>query len=229
LGAHQSTWKRHAYGTPTGEASLARSPEPRIGPNAVLQTLRALDELVGPEATRAVRARAALPDAAPEGMIPEAWFVGLVRALRVSLPEASEAVLARAGNYTADYVREHRIPAPVRGLLAVAPPRLAIPLLLRAFRTHAWTFAGAGRFDTEGAFPGTILLGGCPTCRADVTRAREGTSGAYYEAAFEGLLRLAARNVRVREVACQGEGAPVCRFRIFTDDLPIGRAPCASS
>jgi predicted hydrocarbon binding protein len=61
------------------------------------------------------------------------------------------------------------------------------------------------------------VLEGSPTCRVP-TGGRRG--GAYYEAAFERLLGLAARDVHVREVACQAVGAPACRFTIH-----LGRRP----
>ncbi len=201
----------------------------RIGPNAVLQTLRALHELETPEAARRVEARAALPEIPTSSMIPEDWFVRLVTSLRETLPaERAEIVLRRSGRYTASYVSQHRIPAPFRALLRLLPGRLGIPLLLAAFRRHAWTFAGAGRFTAEGGYPGTIVLDGCPTCRTALRERAPGHAGAYYEAAFEGLLRLAADDVCVREVACQAHHAPLCRFQITFDATPLG-APCESS
>lgn len=203
---------------PMGSASA------RIGPNAVLQTRRALAERHGVDAVRALDADAALPEVLPPGMIPEAWFVRAVAALRARLPwTEAEAVLATSGRYTADYVRAHRIPRLFRALLALLPARLAVPALLAAIRRHAWTFAGAGTFSVEGGFPGTLVLDGCPTCRA-LARAQPtsggsrepttGRGGAYYEAAFEGLLSLASPRVRVRETHCVAEGAPHCRFEL---------------
>jgi len=186
----------------------------RIGPNSVTQSLRALEELEAPEVVREVVARAALPGTWPEGLIPEAWFLRLIRALRQTLPpERAEAVLRQAGRYTADYVGRHRIPGLFRRLLAVLPARLSLPLLLAAFRRHAWTFAGSGDFRVEGPFPGTILLDGCPTCRPEAAAQRP-PAGAYYEAAFTGLLQLAAGAARVQEVACRARGQAPCRFRI---------------
>lgn len=177
---------------------------------------------------------AELPAVLPEGMIPEVLFVRLVRALRDTLPpERSEAVLRLSGAFTAAYVAKNRIPAPVRALLAVLPERLAVPLLLAAFRRNAWTFAGAGRFDVDaGRYPGVILLDGCPTCREDAARELPAgvLAGAYYEGAFEGLLRLAARRVRVREVACRARAGAPCRFQITLDDVDEdGEPSCASS
>ena len=207
----------------------------RIGPNSLIQTLRALAELEPTDVQQRVSDRAALPEPLPPGMVPEALFVKLVRALREELPPArSEAVLRRSGSYTAAYVAQNRIPAPFRGLLRVLPARAGVPMLIAAFRRHAWTFAGAGRFSVEGTLlgPGTLLLEGCPTCRAG---SAEGLghvgvlAGAYYEAAFEGLLRLAAPRLHVREVACQAAASPVCRFLLTFDDSLVAGDPCASS
>ncbi len=190
----------------------AADPEAMIGPNAVLQTLRAIAELEGTTCYEAVARGAALPATNPDRMIPEVWFVRLVDSLRRTLPwPRSEAVLRLAGKYTADYVAANRIPRPFRRLLRALPPRLAIPLLLAAFRRHAWTFAGGGRFDTAGEYPADVTLKGCPTCR----NAPEATAaGAYYEAAFQGLLRLAAEHATVNETACEACGDPCCRFSI---------------
>ncbi len=206
------------------------SPEvSRIGPNAVLQTLRALRELEGEEAASDLAH--GLPDPAtwPAGLIPEAWFVSLVQALRGALPwDRAEDVLRRGGGYTADYVAENRIPGAARRVLRLLPARAGVALLLRAFARHAWTFAGSGRFGFEGPFPGTIFIEGCLTCRPD-SGARRGVgeggpvrhAGAYYEAAFEGLLALAAPAVRVREIACGSLHGSTCRFALaLTDPLP---------
>jgi divinyl protochlorophyllide a 8-vinyl-reductase len=167
-------------------------------------------------------------------MIPEAWFVRLVKSLRKSLPAPrSAAVLRRSGMYTAHYVGTHRIPALFRGLLKILPARLSIPLLLAAFRRHAFTFAGSGQFHTKGPFPGVIVLSGCPTCRPEAGEATGTPSGAYYEAAFEGLLHLCTPQVRVREVACQSRHAAHCRFQISIDrEAPNGlegESACAFS
>ncbi len=208
--------------------SDAALPDARIGPNAVIQTLRAIAEIEGPEAYDAIARHADLPALDSNGMIPEAWFLRLVQALREFLPwSRSEAVLRRAGDYTADYVRTHRIPRAARWLLHVLPGRVALPLLLTAFARNAWTFAGSGRYRVEGGFPGEIVLEGCPTCR---TAAREHAAGAYYAAAFEGLLRLACPAARVAETACQSRGAAACRFSIALGEARYpGEKTCASS
>ncbi len=202
------------------DARPARRAAPAlIGPNAVIQTLEALRALEGPAVADRVAEAADLPEREPEAMIPEAWFVRLVAAVRRELPQdQAEKVLALSGAGTARYVTLNRIPSLFRGLLRLLPARVAVPLLLAAFRRHAWTFAGQSRFDVQGRYPGSIVLDDAPTCRHGSCASG---SGGYYEAAFEGLLSLASQRVRVTEVACRASGAPACRFLIRLDNDPF--------
>jgi divinyl protochlorophyllide a 8-vinyl-reductase len=192
-----------------------------IGPNAVIQTLRALRQLEGPELEARVFAAAGIPEREPGAMIPESWFLRLVRSLRAELPaDRAAAVLRLAGRYTADYVACHRIPVLFRKLLGILPRRIGVPMLLAAFRRHAWTFAGSSGFSVNGAFPGAIMLDDTPTCREAAGLAE---SGSYYEAAFAGLLGLAAPGTRVIESACRAQGSERCRFDIhFANDRERG-------
>lgn len=195
----------------------------KIGPNSVMRTLQAVEEAYGPSLAGEVHRRAALPSDRWNSLIPEDWFLSVIRELRTLLPEnESEAMLRRAGALTGEYVRENRIPALFRRLLEVLPARLAVPLLLRAFRRHAWTFAGSGRFQFEGRHPSTLVLEGSPTCRLPGGTER---SGSYYEAAFETLLALAAPGIRVREVSCEAAGDPACRFELLLPSPPLSRRP----
>lgn len=185
---------------------------PRIGPNAVIQTLRAIRELESTEAADRIAKRAGLPDREPASMIPEERFVRLVHVVRDELSaDRAQPILARAGRLTADYVVANRIPASFRRLLELLPARLALPLLLAAFRRHAWTFSGRSNYDVVGAWPGEIVLDDAPTCRGTD---RGILTGEYYAAAFEGLLSLACGHIRVVEVACRSEGSNACRFAI---------------
>lgn len=184
--------------------------EARIGPSAVRQTLRALEE-IAPERLAAVEARAALPPLGRE-MIPERVFVQIIRTVREVLPrERAEAVLRRSGELTAEDLRSHRIPAPIRATIAGLPAFIAMPLMLQGIERHVWTFAGAGTFGAEGKI---LLLDGAPTARPESGPPSTGCSCSYYEGAFEWLLRLAARGVRVTETACQASGAAKCQFHI---------------
>jgi divinyl protochlorophyllide a 8-vinyl-reductase len=210
-----------------GERLETDRPEARIGPNAVIQTLRALADLEGPGHRDAIVRQLSIEPMQLAGMVPESLFIALIRAVREQLPASrSDAVLRLAGSYTARYVAAHRIPKLFRGLLARLPTRLGIPLLLAAFRRHAWTFAGSGRFGVEGGYPGTLVLQHCPTCRHG---RRHGPAGAYYEAAFEGLLHIVDPGIRVREVRCRSVGDPSCQFAIDANGAARhGETSCVS-
>lgn len=199
----------------------------RIGPNAILQTLAALETLEGSDQRVSAARLARIDPARLTGMVPEAWFLALIHAVRDLLPPArADAVLRLAGTFTADYVAANRVPRFFRALLAALPVRIGIPLLLAAFRQHAWTFAGSGRFSVEGSYPGTLILEQCPTCRRGPS---EAPAGAYYEAAFEGLLHIVDARIRVREFRCRSVGDPSCQFAIELSGQPAhGEPSCAS-
>lgn len=200
----------------TGSAKgNAATPTPsRIGPNSVIQSLEAVEALEGVDARAAVaRATGWAERALPTAMIPEAEFVAMVAAIRGHLPPSrAEAVLREAGYRTATYVKTHRVPGVVRAVLPYLPTRVGLGLLLWMFQKHAWTFAGSGAFRAEGAYPGRIVLEGCPSCRPDADPPAGLRAGAYYEAAFEGLLRLAHPHIRVEETQCHPGRA--CTFAL---------------
>ncbi|MEM6533907.1 MAG: bacteriochlorophyll 4-vinyl reductase [Myxococcota bacterium] len=180
----------------------------RIGPNAVIQTLGALRVLEGATLAEALRTEADLPDPIPLQMIPERWFLDLVHHVRRVLPrDRAEAVLNRSGYGTADYVARNRIPSLVRLAFKILPRQIAVPLLLRAIRKHAWTFVGAGRMRL---LPSAIELADCPTCR----ESGQPFSGGYYAAAFQRLLVLADPRIRVRETECVARGHGACIFTL---------------
>ena len=194
------------------DAGARENSAPRIGPNAIIQTLAALEALEGRGARQRIARLAGLPQAPAAGMVPETQFLSLLAALRRSLDEqVARRVLILAGQKTGDYVAANRIPVAVRGLLRVLPPRAGIPMLLKAFQRNAWTFAGRSSFEVTGGFPGDLLLDDAPTCRL-IGSARP--TGGYYEAAFQRLLSLTRPGVTVTETDCRSVGASRCRFRV---------------
>lgn len=189
----------------------------RIGPNAIIQTVGALEEERGPQETRRFLRRIGRGDLAeqlPTKMVDELAFITLIAAVRADMGvDDASRILARAGERTADYLLANRIPAVAHKILPRLPRRLGLSLLLKAISGHAWTFAGAGRFsykvDKRGA---TLSLGSCPECRG---LAVSEPICRYYESCFQSLLRpLIDRRLTVHEVACAAAGAEACTFEV---------------
>jgi divinyl protochlorophyllide a 8-vinyl-reductase len=128
-----------------------------IGPNAVLQTVAAMEARLGWAETRAILDDAQI-DALPSGehMIPEAHALRLHRWLALHEPLGSFTIAEEAGARTADYIIAHRIPRPAVWLLRHLPASAAAPLLMAAIRKHAWTFIGAGVFTANSGWHFTI-------------------------------------------------------------------------
>lgn len=118
-----------------------------IGPNAILQLLPVLDQFGGPVRRATLLADAGIFDL-PDGscMIPEEDAARLHHRLRVAEPEDAPVLAARAGVGTADYILQHRIPAPAQWVLRALPSGPAARFLSRAIAQHGWTFVGSGEF-----------------------------------------------------------------------------------
>jgi divinyl protochlorophyllide a 8-vinyl-reductase len=128
-----------------------------IGPNAVLQTVAAMEQALGAARTAAILEDAQI-SALPSGeqMIAEVHALRLHRWLALHEPLGAFAIAEDAGARTADYIIAHRIPRVAAWLLQHLPAWAAAPLLMAAIRKHAWTFVGAGSFTTAGAWAFTI-------------------------------------------------------------------------
>lgn len=137
----------HTISHPTPLHTTAQA---RIGPNALIQTVRALQEICRPDQARAILEQGQqsyLIDYTPAEMVPEADFNALVLLLTAQLGvEQATHILHRSGQYTAHYLLQHRIPLPFQRFLKILPRRLALALLLFAISKHAWTFVGSGTF-----------------------------------------------------------------------------------
>jgi bacteriochlorophyll 4-vinyl reductase len=141
-----------------------------IGPNALIQTVHALQAIAGPAATFAVLAHADrldLLDTLPTAMVPAHEFNTLVAAVHATLlPATANQVLEESGARTAAYVIRNRIPAPIRTLLRILPPRPAARLLLATIARHSWTFASAAAFSYQLRPTPTVRLAGDPATGA---------------------------------------------------------------
>ena len=132
------------------------------------------------------------------------------------MPSRAASVSWIAGLRTADYLLANRIPRQAQRVLKLLPRRLAAFVLLKAIGSHAWTFAGSGRFSWR--FPWrrrrvlTLTFADCALCRADHAA---GPCCQYYAATFERLFRvLINADTVVRETACTATGAAACVFEV---------------
>ena len=218
-----------------GVASDAQS---RIGPNAIIRLLEALQASVGGDRARDIFERAgqarhlATP---PVQMVDEADVNSLYTLLPAQLGSGLAAeVSQRAGRLTGDYLLAHRIPHAVQQLLHWLPAPVAARVLLGAIQRHAWTFVGSGVFIVEAAprlsteAGRTAALNGeahaqsrprlllrverCPICRGSA-QAAPGCS--YYAATFERIFAVLVHpHASVHESACAAMGASACVFEV---------------
>jgi divinyl protochlorophyllide a 8-vinyl-reductase len=188
----------------------------RIGPNAILQVVAAMEAHGGESeaATLLLDATGRALDDLPHEMVDEREVQLLMRELvtRYGRDEA-QVVMHDAGVRTADYLLANRIPRPVQRLIRALPRRLGLRVLLLAIGRHAWTFAGSGQFEVDWSTPWPeLVFDDCTLCR--LIRESD-TVCAYYSGTFERLFRvLIAPGAAVREIACTAMGAPSCRFRL---------------
>lgn len=133
----------------------------RIGPNALIQTVKVLRE--GGDAVRVLEraGRLDLLDEVPEHMVDEREFATLVRVMvdEVGVVQTRN-YLHRSGELTAAYLLKHRIPVSFQHLLTfrLVPRRTALRLLLFAISKHAWTFVGSGTFTYKVGQPSQLMV-----------------------------------------------------------------------
>jgi len=195
-----------------------RHPPGRIGPNAILRIIEALESVSGTPVAREVLERAGLAaylESPPTAMVEEQEVRELHRALRETLgPEQARAIGRQAGHLTGDYLLANRIPPFAQTILRALPAPLAGRLLLKAIARNAWTFTGNGLFTYSPGRPHRLRIAGCAIC--DGARSQEPLCD-YYGATFERLFQLLVTSQsRVIEVGCQAQGHPICTFEIHT-------------
>lgn len=166
----------------------AAVPQGKIGPNALIQTVRVMRRMLGEEETAEILGACTLThllQREPETMVDEADFFDLADTLAAHVgDETTQTILTESGRLTAAYLLEHRIPKPFQRLLLLLPRRAAMKLLMTAIRKHAWTFVGSGTFTYElGRRPRLTIA-----CSRDVTRAVCGFYGGTFEHLFQTLV-----------------------------------------
>lgn len=181
----------------------------QIGPNALIQTVRALQEDCGERVAHDLLStldEIALLVRNPTHMVDEARFIRLVNGIATQRGKAvCERVLRRSGGYVGDYILENRIPSFFQRLLGWLPRRISLRVLLMAISRHAWTFVGSGdfRFQYEDSM---ILRIACGSTHNDAV-------ASFYEGAFERLIQaLIDPGARVARLPSQQAGSLVFRY-----------------
>ncbi len=191
----------------------------RIGPNAILQCMSALEAAFGRTRGAELMRLAGLGrhvDDPPQRMIDERDVQVLHHTLRTELGiSTARSVARRAGLATGDYLLAHRIPAPARVVLPRLPASLAARLLLAAVSKHAWTFCGSGQFRVLPAGDGRPLRVSLTGSATSVDATSEEPLCDYFAATFERLFQVLVHPAtRVVETECMAMGAPACVFEI---------------
>ncbi|SOB90803.1 divinyl protochlorophyllide a 8-vinyl-reductase [Rhodobacter sp. JA431] len=191
-------------------APLDAQDEPRIGPNAILQTIAVLDRHLGRSERDRIMKLAGVPvPPADSGMLPESQCHAVHQALRVDQGEASEGLLWLSGLATGDYILANRIPGFAQKIIKFLPASLGAKVLAKAITKHAWTFVGSGQFQVEGCKPLTFRIDGNPL-RAE---SAEHPACHWHAAVFQRLFStLVWPDCKVEEISCASMGSGPCRF-----------------
>lgn len=195
-----------------GTFDRTAQPATRVGPNAILQTRTALDVLCGHVKRVEIFDRAGLGWLSRRDL-EDLVHTRAVNALNASVllslaPDNAETVMAHAGELTANYIIENRIPAPVQTLLKIVPRSIGTKLLLKAIERNAWTFAGSCEVVIG---DGIVSIYDNPICLG-----RLGYSGCvWHRAVFTRLFHcLISEKIVVEEIECIGKGGDACVFEI---------------
>lgn len=206
-----------APGRVAATAAMAPAVVARIGPNAITRMAEAATQLHGSDCCDALFVECGMQHyraRPPQAMVDERDVMHLHAVARRCLGMAAYRRVARlAGELTGQYVQRHRIPGAVRLLLRALPRTLAMSLLTRAIRRHAWTFVGSGSLDYRRSGDAMLIS----ITDSPLARGTDGDGPVcdYYAASFERLFRgLVATGLHVDELECAAAGAPRCVFRV---------------
>lgn len=192
----------------------ARGSTARIGPNSLIQTAAALSDRVGHDVARSIFESLGLGldfGRTEPGMVPEEKPQRLFRCVCDTCgPVLGHQVLADAGDRTALYLLQHRIPPLAQALLGLLPATLSARLLVRAIARHAWTFAGSGIFSAH--VDGWIN----PVIRLEIRSNPLATDGCpWHQAVFARLFATILRHaMEITHERCCARGHPCCRWTI---------------
>jgi len=134
-------------------AAKSHQTSAKMGPNGIIQTFNAVKAHYGEQEAKRLLRQAGLEKyiaQLPHQMVDECEFHRLVETVCETLePHERAQILFEAGERTAEYLLQARIPKFFQVLLKHLPTRWAARLLLWAIKKHAWTFAGSGTFEYQ--------------------------------------------------------------------------------
>jgi divinyl protochlorophyllide a 8-vinyl-reductase len=183
----------------------------KIGPNAIIQPVAALRERYGEPEANAILERggqAHLCTQLPEHMVEEGEFHTLARALLAELgPEPTHSLLYEAGERTASYLLQHRIPRPFQALVKRLPRSPGLRLLMWGIGQHAWTFVGSGQFR--------FVVQKTPTIHLKVSYPSVPVVASFYGGTFTHLIQvLIDPQATVQMSASDAAGTLDCRYKL---------------
>jgi divinyl protochlorophyllide a 8-vinyl-reductase len=190
----------------------------RIGPNAIIQPVATLRDRYGKAEADAILERggqAHLCTQLPEHMVEEGEFHTLARALLAELgPEPTHSLLYEAGERTARYLLQHRIPRPFQALVVRMPRMLGLRLLMWAIGKHAWTFVGSGQFRF-------VVQQQQPTIHLNVSYPSVPAVASFYGGTFAQLIQvLIDPQATVQTSASDAAGTLDCRYKLVWRSAP---------
>lgn len=182
----------------------------KVGPNAIIQLADVLADRLGIEERAAALHAAGLAKylaADPERMTDEREAAALHRVVQARRAGDWDELSWEAGERTAEYLLANRIPKGAQWLLRRMPAAWSARMLLRAIRSHAWTFAGSGDFSARMERGGVVIaisanpiaMPGCPWHRGVFTRLFQ---------------ELVSPRALVLHEKCCAHGGAACTYRI---------------
>lgn len=199
---------------PTSDLSQTGGTKARIGPNSLIQTAAVLSDRFGRNVARAIFESAGLGRefaGTERVMVPEEKPQRLFRCVCDTCgPTLGRQVLADAGDRTALYLLEYRIPPLAQALLGLLPLTLSARLLVRAIARHAWTFAGSGVFTAH------VKAWRRPTIQLEIRSNPLATDGCpWHQAVIARLFSTILQHpVDITHHTCCARGNECCRWEI---------------
>jgi divinyl protochlorophyllide a 8-vinyl-reductase len=186
----------------------------KIGPNSIIQTVRALQDFYGQKKAVEILEQGGQGHVLTRElneMIDEQDFIALAKMLYSQLGvDDTLPLLRRSGNLTGEYVLANRIPKPVQRLIKFLPLPLRLKVLLTAIGKSSWTFAGSGTYSFI-TRPRPLITINNSIIKQAVQAKKPVCS--YYTGAFETLIKtLVSPRAVIEEVECLAGGSDKCRF-----------------